>query len=218
MRESSFGSARTGWLRVWSTFAGLLLLTTLIAYWLWQPAGPEAPRASMAGMTLAAPAGSTSTSASVVPAGFMRAPSGHLLPRFVSLTRANAAVRTGPGDDYPVAWVIRLAGIPLEVLAEAGDYWRVRDAEGSEGWIHRHALADERTALVSPWNPESRHPLRTRPDDAAPLRAWLTSGVLARVTTCDGRWCAITVTGARGWVRQEQLWGIYAGESIAPAR
>ncbi len=212
MREGSYGSSRAVWLRVWGTFAGLLLLTTLIAYWLWQPAEHGAANTRMAGMSLAVP--TTPEAARVIPAGFMRAPSGRLLPRFVSLAQGNAEVRTGPGDEYSVAWIIRLPGMPLEVLAEAGDYWRIRDAEGAEGWISRTALSDARTALVAPWNARGRIPLRARPDDSSPLRAWLAGGVIARIVTCDGNWCAIAVTGARGWVRQDQLWGVYAGERI----
>ena len=218
MWKGSYVSPRTAWLRVWGTFAGFLLLTTLIAYWLWQPpatgrvAGTLLPETVMPG-----PSGETVADARIIPAGFMRAPSGHLLPRFVSLARANTEVRTGPGDTYPVAWIIRLAGMPLEVMAEAGDYWRVRDAEGAEGWIHRAALSDARTALVAPWNPEGRQPLRSQPDDAAPLRAWVAGGVLARIISCDGTWCAIAVSGAQGWLRQQQLWGVYANERI-PAR
>ena len=218
MREGMYRSSRASWTQVWSTFAGMLLLTTLIAYWLWQPEKKGAEKTNMAGMALSSTATENRYGAQVVPAGFMRAPSGHLLPRFVSLAKASTEVRTGPGETYPVAWIIRLPGMPLEVMAEAGDYWRVRDAEGAEGWIHRAALSDARTVLVAPWNPEGRHPLRSRPDDAAPLRAWLAGGVLARIETCDGRWCLVTVSGAQGWVRQNQLWGVYAGERIVASK
>jgi SH3-like domain-containing protein len=34
------------------------------------------------------------------------------------------------------------------------------------------------------------------------------------VKRCSGTWCRITGRGFDGWVRQEQLWGVYLNEKV----
>ena len=71
--------------------------------------------------------------------------SGMMLPRFASLASDKINVRAGPGLRYPVSWTYVRRGVPVEVVAEF-DYWRkVRDADGSEGWIHRGMLSPRAT-------------------------------------------------------------------------
>lgn len=152
----------------------------------------------------------------IVPAGFMRAPSGDLLPRFASLARTEVKVRMGPDASYPVAWVVRGGRMPVEVVAESGDWLRIRDHEGEEGWVARKDVSDQRLAMVAPWRRNVRLALRTRPQAEAPLTAWLTPGVVVHVDRCDGHWCRIQVPRVHvtGWVGQEQLWGVYANETF----
>lgn len=147
-----------------------------------------------------------------VPRGFVRGASGKLLPRFVSLARAGAEVRLGPSERYPVAWVMRLAGVPLEVMAETGAWWRVRDHEGEEGWLPASMLSERRSALVAPWNRGGDIALRREPAVDAPLRAVVKGGALVQVLSCNGAWCEVRVADMRGWISQRQLWGVYAGE------
>ena len=232
------------WRRLLGIFGLLLLVVATITLWrlapLPQGTAPEAPRtqktASLAGTTalqsttLARENAATHDSSPntgnmhgrtqglILPAGFMRAPSGRLLPRFATLARAQTAVRLGPATEYPVAWIIRHAGMPLEVLAEAGSWLRVRDHEGEEGWLPADALGEARHALVAPWRRNARLPLRTAPREDAPLQAWVGSGVIVRLSQCDGYWCKVqagnreaTITG---WLQQAQLWGIYRHERI----
>ena len=219
------------WRRYWGVFAGLLLSVALLALWQGMMASlPDRQQgvASKAGlMSLpdvvrrqgAENASSARISGLIVPAGFMRAPSGKLLPRFASLAVARAEVRLGPGEAYPVAWIIRSPHLPLEVLAEANGWLRIRDHEGEEGWIRARALSEQqRTALVAPWRQDARLPLRAAPEQQAPLKAWVGSGVVVRVLACDGSWCEVRAGTVTGWLQQPQLWGVYHDERIHAAR
>lgn len=153
----------------------------------------------------------------IAPAGFMRTSSGTLLPRFVSLARANVTVRMGPDASYPIAWVVRGGRMPVEVVAESGNWLRIRDHEGEEGWVTRQDVSDQRLAMLAPWRRNVRLALRTRPEDDAPLAAWIVPGVVVQILQCDGQWCRIQPPRQKlqGWVRQEQLWGVYANEAFS---
>lgn len=137
-------------------------------------------------------------------------PSGLPLPRFVSLASGEANMRTGPGEQYPIVWVYRREGWPLEITAEFGNWRKVRDHDGTQGWMHTALLSGRRTGLILG---ESVF-LRAAPErGAAPtLRAGF--GVVGIVEECAGGWCALEIGDHDGWLPQDGLWGVYPGEEI----
>src|SRR5262245_43789677 len=71
--------------------------------------------------------------------------SGLPLPRFVSLKPDRVNVRGGPTRDHEVAFVYTRAGLPVEITAESDNWRRIRDWEGSEGWVYHSLLSGKRT-------------------------------------------------------------------------
>ena len=78
-----------------------------------------------------------------------RAASGLPLPRFVSLRSDKVHMRTGPGVRYPIDWVYKRQNMPMEVVAEFGTWRKVRDFQGTEGWMHQSMLSNKRTLAVT---------------------------------------------------------------------
>jgi SH3-like domain-containing protein len=140
--------------------------------------------------------------------------SGLPLPRFVSLKPDRVNVRGGPTRDHDVAFVYTRAGLPVEITAESDNWRRIRDWEGSEGWVYHSLLSGKRTAVILPKDKQQLVPVREQPDVEARTVAQLQSGVLAAVKRCTGTWCHLKGTGFDGWVVQEQLWGVYANEKV----
>lgn len=138
------------------------------------------------------------------------------LPRFVSLKAGRANMRVGPGRDYQVDWTFTRRGLPLEVVQEFDNWRKVRDSEGSEGWILHTLLSGNRTALVKPW--EKQHgktvTLHNTPSASARAIARIEPGSLAAVNECEKGWCQIGVGEFNGYVKQAQLWGVYPDESF----
>jgi SH3-like domain-containing protein len=142
-------------------------------------------------------------------------PSGLPLPRYVSLKSARANMRIGPGRDYRVKWLYLRPGLPMEVIQEYGNWRKVRDPEGNEGWILHSLLSGERTAIVAPWNnPESVIVMRKEPLAEGPVAARLEPGVIASVRECAGDWCRLSTRGIRGFVDRRELWGVYPDEDF----
>lgn len=134
------------------------------------------------------------------------------LPRFVSLRSGEANLRTGPGVQYPVDWVYRKKGLPLQVIAEYQSWRKVRDWEGADGWIHQSMLAGARALIVVG---ETRA-LRAKAADDAAVTARAEVGVVGRLLECpDGMtWCRVEVEGFEGWMTRKAFWGVLAGETI----
>lgn len=140
--------------------------------------------------------------------------SGLPVPRYVSLKPDKVNVRGGPTKDHDVVWQYTRSGLPVEVTAESSNWRRVRDWEGSEGWVYHSLLSGRRTVIVKSRDKQQLVPLRDQPDGESGLAAKLQSGVFASVKSCNGRWCRITGKGFDGWVVQERLWGVYPNEKI----
>jgi SH3-like domain-containing protein len=137
------------------------------------------------------------------------------LPRFASLKADEVPVRKGPGKKYPVIWTYNSIGLPVKIVKAAGEWRLARDSGGGEGWIHARLLSALRMALAAPWEKKQIIiSMRKRPDENAPVAAKLEPGVKALVKSCDGQWCHLSVSGIKGWVRQNRLWGVFPGEIV----
>lgn len=132
------------------------------------------------------------------------------LPRFVSLRSGEVNLRTGPGPRYPIDWVLVRKDMPVEVIAEFETWRKIRDVEGTEGWVHQGMLSGRRTAIVT----GDVRGIRRRDDPAAPVVAQLEPGVVAKLLECKGPWCRVEVAGQKGWLQRGDFWGAYPNEKI----
>lgn len=137
------------------------------------------------------------------------------LPRFVSLKSARVNLRVGPGKDYAVSWLYLKPGLPVEIIQEYDQWRRIRDAEGTEGWVYHSLLSGERTALAAPWLRGKRDAVismhRSAASDGA-LVAQMEPGVVTKVRECSFGWCSVEADGRRGFVSQNEIWGVYPDE------
>ena len=140
--------------------------------------------------------------------------SGLPVPRFVSLKPDKVNVRAGPTRNHDVTWQFTRSGLPVEITAESDNWRRIRDWEGSEGWVYHSLLSGRRTALVISKHKDELVPLFGAADDQTHVVAHLQPGVSPRCAACTGKWCQITGAGFDGWIAQERLWGVYPNETV----
>jgi SH3-like domain-containing protein len=140
--------------------------------------------------------------------------SGLPVPRFVSLKADRVTVRGGPDKDHDVAWIYTRVGWPVEITAEFENWRRIRDSDGSEGWVYHSLLSGKRMAAVQLKTKTDLAPLYAKADAKSALTAQLQVGVLGGVKQCNGSWCQISGDGFDGWIEQNELWGVYPNEKI----
>jgi SH3-like domain-containing protein len=151
-------------------------------------------------------------------------PSGLPLPRFVTTRSTPINVRVGPGTKYDVAWVYVKSGTPVEIIQEFDTWRKIRDVDGSEGWLHQNLLIGNRAGLVSPWKADGEQiPLLRGPAEDSGVRAWLTAKFRVEIKECDGSWCSVVATASpaggnqqafSGYLQQAELWGVYKDEKF----
>lgn len=137
------------------------------------------------------------------------------IPRFVSLKADKVNLRAGPTRDNAVNWVFTRAGLPVEIIAESENWRKIRDSEGTEGWVFHTLLSSRRTVLIAPWaRKDKKDFLLLDSRGGSGVQAKLQAGVLASVKSCDGKWCRIFGDGFSGYIEQERLWGVYPNEVV----
>lgn len=135
------------------------------------------------------------------------------IPRFVSVKAHKARMRVGPSTIYATKWIYMKPGLPMEIIDEYGHWRQVRDDTGVTGWMHSALLSGTRTALIAPWLTKNAM-LRTNPESIGTPVAELQPRVLLSLHSCTGTWCRVSVRdhSAKGYIRQDRLWGAYPGE------
>ena len=148
-----------------------------------------------------------------VPAGSLSAaendPS-QRLPRFVSLRSDLVNLRVGPGENYPIEWVLTRKEMPVEIVREF-EHWRmIRDWQGTEGWVHERMVIAKRAVVIK----GGVRALHRLPDGASEIVARAEPGVFAHLLECRGSWCRIEAIDISGWVQRSEVWGVYPDELV----
>jgi SH3-like domain-containing protein len=152
--------------------------------------------------------------AMAAPAQQIGSVTGLQLPRYASLKTDRVNLREGPSKDHATTWVFQRAGLPVEITAEFETWRKVRDSEGTEGWVLHSLLSGRRTALVAPGKKKENFRIFTSANDGGDLAATLESGVIVNIRNCDGSWCYVDGDGFKGYIRQANLWGVYPGDKV----
>ncbi len=165
-----------------------------------------------AALAAAAPAGGALAQDSGVQEGGPQGvgPTGLPLPRFVSLRASEINLRIGPGTRFPIDWVYRRPGLPVEVINEHDTWRQIRDHENTVGWVHMSMLSSRRGVLIV----GARRTLHRDPDPAAQPVAELEPGVVGQLERCERGWCRIEVAGLEGWLARDSFFGLYPGEAV----
>jgi SH3-like domain-containing protein len=133
------------------------------------------------------------------------------IPYWASLATGDALMRTGPEKTFPAIWRYRRRDLPIQVVQVYGDWRRIKEIDGTEGWMLSTLLSARRTGVITG---QGLAPMRADPDDNAGLNWQAEPGVVGNLEECDGSWCRFNVGGKKGYVRAERIWGVSPGEQF----
>jgi len=139
--------------------------------------------------------------------------SGLALPRMVSIRADNINARSGPGEKYPIEWIYKQKGAPLEIINEF-DLWRqVRDWEGSVAWIHKTRLSGRRfIKIITP----GENNIYNSADYDSRVIAKAEDGVIGEIQKCPKKseFCLVKFETIEGWIPKKNVFGVYENEVI----
>jgi len=149
--------------------------------------------------------------AAQAPAAVAAEEAGLKVPRFVSLRADRVNLRTGPGRRYPIEWVLTRKDMPVQVIAQFEHWRRIRDWDGTAGWVQERMLSGRRTVIVTKGGVR---PLYQLPDPASAVVARTAPGVVARLLECRGPMCRVEADNFSGWMRRSDIWGVFPDETV----
>jgi len=130
-------------------------------------------------------------------------------PHFASIRRDQAFLREGPSYAHRVLWIYHRKNYPVKIIATFDAWRRVKDVDGSVGWMHHTQLSDARTIVFIGF---TQTPLHAKADPSSKPVAFAEPGVVAKLKACEPRLCEVETSGVEGWVDKKNIWGVELGE------
>lgn len=123
-----------------------------------------------------------------------------------SIRQNEANVRSGPGTQYPILWIYKKFGYPVEIIRKYQSWYQIRDVEGETGWVYKSLISKRRTTLVSEGKPIVMY---REPDATDPLVKFA-PGVILAIDHCTQYLCKVVYGNSSGWVIKKRLeMGVY---------
>lgn len=120
----------------------------------------------------------------------------------LSVTVSKANIRSGPGTQFDVLWNCEKY-YPVVVLKKSGDWYRFKDFENDEGWIHNSIL--DKTPSVITKNDKCN--VRSGPGTQFDIIFTVEKGVPFKVIEKKGQWIHIQhADGDQGWIFDTLVW------------
>jgi len=132
------------------------------------------------------------------------------VPYWASISAGDALMRSGPGRNYPATWRYRRADLPVKVLQIHESWRKIREPDGTIGWMAAALLSAQRTAIVT----GEIRPLRAAPETASKILWRAEPGVVGKIAHCAAGWCEFEVDGRAGYVAVNHIWGAEPGETL----
>ena len=121
----------------------------------------------------------------------------------VSIDGENVNMRSGPGSNYSVLWELG-KGFPLKVIGSKGDWLKVEDFEGDNGWIHTKLSSKKPHLIVK----KKRVNVRSGPSSKNRLVGKANYGVVFKRIKISKGWAKVKhENGLTGWIKRDLLWG-----------
>jgi len=126
------------------------------------------------------------------------------VPYWATMRAEKVNMRVGPSPDYKIDWVYQRRGMPVRVLRLREGWRLIEDPDGAQGWVVATLLSPDRGAMVVG---DGIAEMRSDPSGPGKLKWKLAPGVVGALGDCEQGWCEFNVSGHKGWVKADRLWG-----------
>ena len=94
--------------------------------------------------------------------------------------------------------------LPIKQIDKKENWRRIIDFKNNSGWIHWSQLKKVNSII-----PLKDKILFKKPSNYSKPLAIIKSGRILVLKKCDGMWCKVKSENFIGWIKNENIWGIY---------
>ncbi len=113
-----------------------------------------------------------------------------------------ANIRSGPGTNHDIIWNVEKYH-PLFILEKSGNWYRFRDFEGDEGWVHNSLLGKTPAVITI----KDTCNIRSGPGTNNTIVFSVEKGIPFKNLKKQENWIQIEhADGDQGWIHQSLVW------------
>jgi len=128
--------------------------------------------------------------------------SGVAMAERLAVSASVANIRSGPGTEYDTIWQVGKYH-PIRIIKKSGAWYRFRDFEQDEGWIHKSLVSKIRTVITK----KKKSNIRSGPGTRHKIVFTVEKGIPFRVIKRKGSWIFIEhADGDKGWIYEALVW------------
>ncbi|MFH0730798.1 MAG: SH3 domain-containing protein [Pseudomonadota bacterium] len=121
---------------------------------------------------------------------------------YLTVQVPSANVRSGPGPTADLLWRVEQYH-PLDIVEKKGDWYRFRDFEGDEGWIHKALMGNIPAVIIK----KDKTNIRSGPDTKSDIVFTVEKGIPFKVVSKKGQWIEVEhADGDKGWINAPMVW------------
>ena len=124
---------------------------------------------------------------------------------FRTLRNEKVNLRQGPSFDYPIKIFYKKKFLPVLIQDKSDNFRKIRDHENNTGWIHISQLSKKKAAIVIG---KDLIMFKNSTIYSNPI-VILKEGRLVKINKCKETWCKVSSDDFKGWVKNENLWGLF---------
>jgi SH3-like domain-containing protein len=123
---------------------------------------------------------------------------------FRTLRNEKVNLRQGPSFNYPIKIFYKKKFLPVLVQDRSDNFRKIKDHENNSGWIHISQLSKKKAAIVI----GKDLIMFKKPTIFSNPIVILKEGRLVKINKCRETWCKVSSGDFKGWVKNENLWGL----------
>ena len=123
---------------------------------------------------------------------------------FVSI-KSKANLRAGPGERYPINWVITFPNMPVKMLEKGNIYSKIELPDGTIGWIWNATISEKKSIIVLK---DSYIFDRNKNNIAFVKKNVVLEKIKCNELVYNEKSCKIKIKNFKGYISEKNVWGI----------
>ena len=123
---------------------------------------------------------------------------------FISI-KSKSNLRAGPGQQYPINWILKLKNMPVKVLEKNSSYTKIELYDGTKGWVWNATTSKKKYYLIL----ENTYIVdKSKKKVALAKKNVLFDQVRCTEVIQNEEYCKVSKYNFKGYIAKKSIWGI----------